>query len=77
MRTTVNLDPDVQRAVEQLRTQHRIGVSEAVNTLARRGLASHEPPHRFEQSTSAMGMPRVPLDDIGAALEILEGDAHR
>jgi predicted transcriptional regulator len=76
MRTTVNLDPDVQRAVDQLRRERHIGVSEAVNDLARRGLAAAQPARAFRQSVSAMG-PRVPLDDVGAALETLEGDTHR
>lgn len=78
MRTTVQLDPDIVRAVEHLRRAAGMGVSEAVNTLARRGLAARESePQPFTQSTSPMGRPRIPLDDIGAALEILEGDTHR
>ena len=78
MRTTIRLDPDIERAVERLRREAGMGVSQAVNTLARRGLAARDAePRAFEQSTSAMGPPRIPLDDIGAALEILEGEAHR
>lgn len=78
MRTTINLDPDVERAVQRLRREAGMGVSEAVNTLVRRGLAARETePASFVQSTSSMGRARVPLDDVGVALDILEGETHR
>jgi hypothetical protein len=78
MRTTVTLDDDVARAVDQLRREQGMGTSAAVNALARRGLACGEgPPGRFTQRVSSLGQPRIPLDDIGSALEILEGEAHR
>ncbi len=38
MRTTVSLDKDVEAAVRDLRTSQGLGLSEAVNALARRGL---------------------------------------
>lgn len=78
MRTTVTLDDDIARAVDRLRRERGIGTSAAINTLARRGLARDGEPHEaFTQRVSSMGRPRVPLDDVGAALEILEGEAHR
>lgn len=78
MRTTVTLDDDVARAVAQLRRQHGLGTSAAVNALARRGLAHRErEPARFTQRVSSLGAARIPLDDVGAALEVLEGEAHR
>lgn len=78
MRTTVTLDDDVARAVEQLRQHHGLGVSAAVNLLARRGLARHEAVGApFVQRVSSLGPARIPLDDIGSALEVLEGEAHR
>jgi hypothetical protein len=78
MRTTVTLDDDVARAVEQLRRERGLGVSAALNELVRRGLAAASaPPKPFRQRTSDLGAPRVPLDDIGEALELLEGEAHR
>jgi predicted ATPase len=77
MRTTVKLDNDVARAVEDLRREEGLGVSAALNTLARRGLATQsEKRSRFVQTVSPMGESRIPLDDIGAALEVLEGEAH-
>lgn len=78
MRTTITLSDDVARAVEELRRSAGIGVSAAVNDLVRRGLAGH-PPARppFRQTTSRLGEALVPLDDVAAALDVLEGDARR
>ena len=39
MRTTVRLDPEVAAAAERLRRERNIGLGEAVNELARAGLA--------------------------------------
>jgi Ribbon-helix-helix protein, copG family len=76
MRTTITLDPDVAAAVAKLRKDNGSGVSEVVNDLARRGLAAGRQEQPFVQRTRAMGVPAVPLDDIAAVLESLEGDAH-
>ena len=38
MRTTVSLDKDVEAAVRDLRTSQSLGLSEAINVLARRGM---------------------------------------
>lgn len=78
MRTTVTLDSDVARAVEELRRERGLGVSAALNELVRRGLTASRPPAQpFRQRTSTMGPARIPLDDIGPALELLEGETHR
>jgi hypothetical protein len=67
MRTTVTLDEDVVKALEALRRERGLGTSAALN----------EPPRaRFRQRTSSMGAPKVALDDIGSALELLEGEGH-
>jgi hypothetical protein len=77
VRTTVTLAPDVAAAVEEMRRDGR-GVSDAVNELARRGLATGRPERRpFVQETSSHGVPLIPLDNIGEALEILEGPWRR
>ncbi len=77
MRTTVTLDEDVVKAIEALRRERGLGTSAALNELVRRGLAAPQAgAKRFRQRTSDMGAPRVSLDDIGTALEILEGEAH-
>lgn len=73
MRMSVDLDGDVLRAVEALRLDRGLGLSEAVNELARRGIAAgpaNDPV--FVQATSGMGPAMAPLDDVGMALELLE-----
>ena len=73
MRTTVTLDEDVARAVEDLRLEQGLGTSAAVNSLVRRGLGQRvESGKPFRQRVSKMGPARIPLDNIGAALEVLE-----
>lgn len=77
MRTTVTLDDDVAKALESLRRERGLGTSAALNELARRGMAgSSTRAEPFRQRTSDMGRARVPLDDIGQVLELLEGEAH-
>jgi hypothetical protein len=77
MRTTVTLDADVAKALEAMRRDRGLGTSAALNELVRRGLATTSAQARpFVQRTSTMGPARVPLDDIGHALELLEGEAH-
>jgi hypothetical protein len=77
MRTTVTLDDDVVKALAAMRRERGLGTSAALNELVRRGLAATPPrAGRFRQRTSSMGPARVPLDDIGQALELLEGEAH-
>jgi hypothetical protein len=77
MRTTVTLDDDVAKALEVIRRERGLGTSAALNELVRRGLAvTPTRTRRFRQRTSNMGTARVPLDDIGVALELLEGEAH-
>lgn len=79
MRTTVTLDDDVAKALEALRREEGLSTSVALNRLVRQGLAvaGAVPRPPFRQQTSPMGRPRVPLDNIGEALELLEGEAHR
>lgn len=73
MRTTVTLDEDVLRAVEELRRREGLRISAAVNALVRRGLASSgDTATEFRQQVSAMGEPRIALDDIGAVLGYLD-----
>ena len=51
MRTTLTLADDVAAAVERLRRERSIGMSEAVNELVRAGLTTQDrpaPPFRTE-----------------------------
>jgi hypothetical protein len=72
MRTTIELDPDTAKAVEQLRREHGKGTSEAVNELIRAGLLPREPARPFTQRTHRLGL-RVDVSNVAEALEIIEG----
>lgn len=72
MRTTVSLDEDVAAAVQALRAERDVGLSEAVNDLIRAGLAVPRQRRRFAQRSFPMGA-RVDVSNVGDALETLEG----
>lgn len=78
MRTTVSIADDVAAAIEQLRRERGIGLSAALNELARRGLRGpeSEPSRPFEQRTSAMGA-RIDVTNVAETLETLEGPAWK
>jgi metal-responsive CopG/Arc/MetJ family transcriptional regulator len=73
VRTTVNLDDDVAQEVERLRRERGLGLSEAVNELARSGMSVRRTRarKRFRQSTSAVGM-RIDVSNIGDVLDVLD-----
>lgn len=71
MRTTVRLDDDVLAAAEQLRRKRHIGLSEAVNRLARAGLRSRSAPRVFRQRSQALGL-RIDVSNVAEALELLD-----
>jgi hypothetical protein len=74
MRTTVVLEPDVQAAVDRIRRDEGIGVSEALNRLARAGLVRRETGRRkrFVQRTARLGI-RIDVTSVEDALEQLDG----
>jgi hypothetical protein len=76
MRTTVTLDPDTSAAIEHLRRERGIGLSEAVNELVRAGIKVRPPSARFRQRTAKLGL-RVDVRNVADALELLEGVDHR
>jgi metal-responsive CopG/Arc/MetJ family transcriptional regulator len=55
MRTTVTLAEDVVAAVERVRRERLVGVSEAVNELVREELISDRHDEPFVQKTYPMG----------------------
>lgn len=71
MRTTVRLDPEVAAAAERLRRERHIGLSEAVNELARAGLARAERATPFRQRTAGAGV-KIDITDVAEALELLD-----
>lgn len=76
MRTTVSLDGDTAAAVQRLRDERKLGLSEAVNELIRAGLTVPRQQSRFVQRSFAMGA-RIDVGNVADALEILEGPGHR
>ena len=63
-------------AAERLRHDRHIGLSEAVNSLAREGLrARHRPRQPFRQRTSNLGL-TVDVSNVAEALELLDGPEH-
>ena len=77
MRTTIRLDDDVAAAVERLRRERGLGLSEAANELIRAGLRRRTPrARRFRQRTEALGL-RIDVTNVAEALEHLEGPAAR
>lgn len=71
MRTTVTFADDVAAAIEQLRRERGMGVSEAVNELVRRGLTVRPERKPFVQKTSPIGL-RIDVTDVWGAIEQIE-----
>ncbi len=76
MRTTVEIEPEVARAPEQLRRERGLAVSEAVNELVRRGLLPRRSEQRFRQRTARLGF-RVDVSNVAEALDALKGPTSR
>jgi Arc/MetJ family transcription regulator len=76
MRTTLSLDDDVAAAVQRLREERHIGLSDAVNELIRAGLAAPAERAPFRQRTADLGL-RVDVSDVADALERLDGPEAR
>lgn len=72
MRTTLTLADDVVAAVERLRRERSLGMSEAVNELVRVGLASQQRPRKpFRQKSYDLGI-HVNVDNIAETLDALD-----
>lgn len=76
MRTTVEFDKDAARAIDQLRRERGLGVSEAVNELIRAGLLPRERVRPFSQPTRPAGL-RIDVSNVAEALDVLEGPSSR
>ena len=77
MRTTVTLADDVAAAVEKLRRERGIGLSEAVNDLVRAGLLPREPRPPFRQKSYDMGKALIDYANVADAIEQIEGPLAR
>jgi len=76
MRTTVTLADDVAAAVRRLQRDQDIGVSEALNRLARSGLTVRPDRSKFRQRTVRLGL-KLDVTNVAEVLELIEGPAHR
>jgi hypothetical protein len=76
MRTTVNLDEDVAAAIERLRKERGVGVSEAVNQLARAGMVQKPGRSVFRQRSARIGL-KVDVANVADALEQLDEPSAR
>ena len=65
------LDDDVAAAVERLRREEGIGLSEAVNRLARAGMVKPRARSSYRHRTSSLGL-KVDVSNIGAVLDLLD-----
>jgi hypothetical protein len=72
----VEFDADTAKAIETLRHEQGLGVSEAVNALIRRGLLREPVGSPFRQRTAPLGL-RIDLSSVADALEVLDGPSGR
>jgi hypothetical protein len=76
MRTTITLADDVAAAVEKLRRERGVGMSEAVNELVRSGLSADRSARPFRQKAHDLGS-GIDVSNIGEAIETLDGPTAR
>lgn len=76
MRTTVEFDDDTGRAVQQLRAERGLGLSQAVNELIRTGLLRRADAKPFRQRTHKLGL-KLDVSNVAEALDVLEGPEAR
>ncbi|MGV0749240.1 CopG family transcriptional regulator [Mycolicibacter heraklionensis] len=74
VRTTVVIDSDVAAEIERLRRQG-LGISEALNLLARRGIAAQAsaPEYRYRHRTAPIGL-KVDVSNVAEVLDLLDDD---
>lgn len=72
MRTTITLSNDVAAEVDRLRRERGMGLSEAVNSLARRGMAAPDQPSSpYQHRSTKLGL-TVDVRNIGEVLDLLD-----
>ena len=72
----MTLDEDVVAAVDRLRREQGVGLSEALNELVRTGLRAPAPAAPFTQRTADLGV-GIDVRNVAEALELAEGPEHR
>ena len=75
MRTTVTLDPDVERLIKDAMRESGLSFKQALNEALRRGLAPQGRPQRFVQRSFRMGESReVRWDKALVVAEAMEDE---
>jgi hypothetical protein len=74
MRTTVVIDSDVASEIERLRREG-LGVSEALNLLARRGMTKEATSNtvKYQHRTAKIGL-KVDVTNVADVLDVLDDD---
>ena len=72
----MTLAKDVAAAVERVRRQRSVGVSEAVNELIRDGLAAPPKRRRYEQVTHDMGA-AIDYSNVADVIDAVDGPTAR
>jgi hypothetical protein len=72
MRMTASLDDDVAAAVDRLRRERNLGLSQAGNELIRNRLRVPEQRREFRQRTADLGL-RIDVSNVAEALDLLDG----
>ena len=76
MRTTLTLADDVAAAVEQMRRERSIGMSQAVNELVRAGLTKQRTVAPFRQKAHDLGR-GIDIANVAETIETLDGPTAR
>lgn len=76
MRTTITLADDVTAAIEKLRRERSIGLSEAINDLVRAGLIERRKVPPFRQKAHDLGR-GVDFSNVAEAIEAIDGPSAR
>ncbi len=71
VRTTYRPAPDVAAAIERLRRESGLGVSEAIDVLARRGMSAKPEPKQPNLPSFHLGA-RLDITNIGDVLDVLD-----
>jgi hypothetical protein len=78
MRTTVNLADDVTAELRRMHDERSLGMSEALNELARAGMTRKPRPRKpFVQRTHNLGRALIDYTNVAEALELAEGPDYR
>ena len=72
----MSLEDDVAAAVEKIRRTRHVGLSEAVNELARAGMAAPRRGRIFQQRSADLGI-RIDVSNVAEALDTLDGPGAR